>query len=333
MKNYSKQFNLIQKAEILDKEKRIIRVKASDGNFDRDLDRININSWRTPGYNPPLVDSHKTSDTMDRRLGEIINAFAKDGFYWNDIQLDIPQGEPNEWTQGEKLSNRLWKLALAEKDLSFSVGFIPDEQGMTRNNKGGIDFNGQEQTELSFVLIPSNARAGNKEMGGEKMLLLENSLENLLLKKIKEATNKENRICVNAIYVNEVVFNSWGYEVEGDDSTWYDKYFRTNYAVVNSEVALVGEIKEVMASAVYVDKSKNKYETKELLESEFKDLLAGFKKDILEDLKVIKNTAVITKSLEEEVKNKEKEAEKIDIKKMIDEIIAIKIKTGGNKND
>jgi hypothetical protein len=308
MKTVNKQLGILQKAEIIDEEKRIIRVKASDNNFDRDSDRINIYGWKMPGYNPPLVDSHKTSDTMDRRLGEIVNAFAKDGFYWNDIQLDIPSGEATEWTQGEKLANRLWKLAKEGKDLRFSVGFIPNENRMARNDKGGIDFSEQEQTELSFVLMPSNARAGNKEVeGGKKMLLLDNSLENLLLTKVKETLNKQNRVCINAIYVNEIVFNSYGYEVEGDDSTWYDKYYRVGYAISGTEVTLIGTMTEVKPSSVYVDKSKEKYDVKNI-DNTIKEM-------IVEMTKEIQKQAIVTKEIEEKIE------EKVDVKKMVAEKI------------
>ncbi len=317
LKTINKQIGIIQKAEILDEEKRIIRVKASDNNFDRDSDRISINNWRMPGYNPPLVDSHKTSDTMDRRLGEIINAFSKDGYYWNDIQLDTPQGEATEWTNGEKLANRLWKLAKEGKDLRFSVGFIPDENKMSRNERGGIDFAGQEQTELSFVLMPSNARAGNKEMEvDKKVLVLENSLENLLLKKVKELLNKENRVSINVIYVNEVVFNSWGYEVEDDDSTWYDKYYRIGYGISGEEVTLIGTITEVKPWSIFIDKNKDKYDTKNI-DNILKEM-------IIEQAKKIQTTAIVTKG---QVENEVEETEKIDVKKMIAEAVNKKIKS------
>ena len=271
MGKYQKNFGILQKAEILDEEKRIIRLKASDGGFDRDSDRINPQLWRLPGYNPPLVDSHKTSDSSDNRLGEIINAFYADKFYWNDVQLDIPEGDPVEWTDGEKLANRIWKLAKAGKDLRVSVGFIADMDRVTRNDKGGWDFKGQEQTELSIVLMPSNARAGNKQMEVSNILESTTSLQNLLKERFKEmfgiSEDTKTRCYIAEIFPRDVIVNYYG---EDSDENYFDKYYRMKYTIASDDngndlVTLQLPMKEVEPARAFVDKVKAMKNADELL--------------------------------------------------------------------
>ena len=311
-KDYQKNLGLTQKPEILDATKRIIRVKASDNDYDRDDDRIDTTQWKMPGYNPPLVDSHKTSESSDRRLGEIVNAFAKDGFYWNDIQLDTPQGDSAEWTAGEKLANRIWKMAKDGKDIRFSVGFIPSWEKMERNEKGGWDFKGQEQTELSVVLMPSNARAGNKEISKEGTTVAA-TLRVLLREAIKTKLNKEDGLYVCDIYIGEVVFNSYGNDSQGN---WTDKFYKIGYVVIGAGVELAGDFTEVIPTQAYIDaknieSGKTKASTAKKFEIEIevanKDALTDFiQKEIVD--KVEKAVADFTQ-LRSEMKGTEETKE------------------------
>lgn len=247
-KQVQKNLGILQKAQIIDEDNRIIRVKASDGGYDRDNDRIDPEQWKMPGYNPPLVDSHKTGDTADRRLGEIVRGFYQDGFYWNDIQLDKPSGDPSEWTNGEKLANRIWKNAKDGKDIRFSVGFLADPNKMARNEKGGIDFAGQEQTELSVVLMPSNARAGNKEMGD--YIDMDKSLNCMLRDIIEEMYDDDMQIRVCEIFLDKFVFNVWGRKEE----EYTDKYYVAGYAIAGDTIEVVGQIKEVEPTRAFREK-------------------------------------------------------------------------------
>ena len=240
---------LKQKAQILDEDKRIIRVKASDGDYDRDLDRIDPQKWTLPDYNPPLVDTHGTHDTSDRRLGEIINSFYQDSFWWNDIQLDTPEGEAETWTDGEKLANRIWKMAMANKDITFSVGFIPDPDKMSRNAKGGIDFAGQEQTELSVVLLPSNARARNKATID---VIEEVPLRTLITDAIKENFSADLSCYVCELYLKYAIINVYGFE----NDVYVDKYCKVSYTIIIDNIALGADVTEVESRQVWVEKMK-----------------------------------------------------------------------------
>lgn len=189
-KSYKNKFFITQQPVIIDEEQRIFRVKASTGDYDRDNDRVNPEKWRLSKYNPPFVDSHSTRSTYDKRLGEVVNAFYENGIWYNDVKLDVPEGDPNSWTEGEKLANRIWKLVKANKDIRVSVGFKPDVEKIVQNEKGGYDFNGQEQFELSVVLVPANENAGTKEMSKNELKKELDELKNIV-KELKE--NIENK--------------------------------------------------------------------------------------------------------------------------------------------
>ncbi len=300
----NKNLGILQKAQIIDEAKRIIRVKASDGDYDRDDDRIEPTVWRFGGYNPPFVDSHKTHETSDNRLGEIIKGFYENGFYWNDIELDIPAEEdPQKWTDGEKLSNRIWNNAKAGKDIRFSVGFIPDLDKVSRNDKSGFDFKGQEQTELSVVLMPSNTRAGNKTAGatekaeGDNMpseiLLLTDTIRGQLRAKLK-AIYPTGGLIINGIFPKEVVFNNYGYDqVRGNH---FDIWYKQEYMITNNVVDLVGQPTEVVETMAYIGKNY--------------DEMSDFKKQImkLQNENVIlkeQNTELVTKTTEKKAKKEE----------------------------
>ncbi len=307
----NKNLGILQKAQILDEVKRIIRVKASDGGYDRDDDRIDPTLWRFGGYNPPFADSHKTHETSDNRLGEIINAFYKDSFYWNDIHLDTPgEEDPQKWTDGEKLANRIWNNAKAEKDIRFSVGFLPDLDKMSRNDKGGIDFAGQEQTELSVVLMPSNTRAGNKTAGatekaeGDNMpgeiLLLTDTIRGQLRAKLK-ANHPNGGLIINGVFPNEVVFNNWGYDRATEQH--FDIWYKQEYVIVNNIVDLIGQPTEVVETMAYIGKNYD----------EFSDLKKQNSK-LQNENNVLKqqNAELITKTPEKKVEKKELKAVNYD---------------------
>ena len=169
-----------QKVQIINEDERIILIKASTGDYDRDDDRIDPTQWKLSEYGVPFIDAHKSSGSMDNRLGEVKSAYHKDGTWYNEVKLDKPTGDPQEWTDGEKLANRLWKMVKNGDDIRVSVGFFADVDKAKVNAKGGIDFAGQEQYELSAVLVPANPKAGIKSKSfvvGEKELSLEEIIE------------------------------------------------------------------------------------------------------------------------------------------------------------
>jgi hypothetical protein len=310
-KQVQKNLGILQKAQIVDEEKRIIRVKASDGGYDRDNDRIDPEKWKMPGYNPPLVDSHQTGDTADRRLGEIVRGFHQDGFYWNDIQLDKPSGDASEWTNGEKLANRIWKNAKEGKDIRFSVGFLADPDSMIRNSKGGIDFAGQEQTELSVVLMPSNARAGNKKMGD--YVDMDKSLNCMLEDIIKEMYDEDKQIRVCEIFLDKFVYNVWGRTGE----EYIDKYYIAGYAITGDTVEMLGQAKEVEPMRAFREKLFAQVNVK-FDEEKIKKIVTEAVKDINITIEKQQNDNIKQKEEKNEVENVVKE---IDVSSIVKKLL------------
>ncbi len=294
IKQTNKQIGIKQKAIIIDEDKRIMAVKASDDGYDRDGDRISTKGWRLPGYNPPVVDSHKTHETSDNRLGEIVNAYTKDGFYWNEIQFDAPSEEdPNKWTDGEKLANRVWNNAKAGKDIRVSVGFIPDYEGLERNEKGGIDFKTQEQTEISVVLMPSNSRAGNKQAGStdededSDILFTSDNLKSKISAAIKAHLGITKGLYVYEMFLGEVVYNQWGKDLKGE---YFDKEYRIKYDIKEGSIAIDGDPTEVQWTSAFRNvkqlEDKNIAKVKELQEeSQSKDVKIAELEKVTKSLK------------------------------------------------
>lgn len=290
---------LEQKSVIIDEENRIIRIKASTGDFDREQDRINPKGWKLSEYTIPFIDAHKSSGSYDGRLGEVVKGYEENGIWYNEVKLDKPSDEnPNAWTDGEKLSNRVWNLIKEGKDISVSVGFLPDENGIKKNSNGGYDFQSQEQYELSIVLAPCNPKAGTKSMENlrtktldevikeipelegfiEKALNKETipnteiPLRKLLKDKLKEKFKVE-YIYLCELFVNKVIVDVW-------NGSEY-KYYEVGYtADEQANITLVEETTEVEPMEIWV-KEKEMQETyeKTLKENlEFKKELETLKK-------------------------------------------------------
>ena len=237
---------LEQKSVIIDEENRIIRIKASTGDFDREQDRINPKGWKLSEYTIPFIDAHKSSGSYDGRLGEVVKGYEENGVWYNDVKLDKPSDEnPNAWTDGEKLANRVWNLIKEGKDISVSVGFLPDENSIKKNSNGGYDFQSQEQYELSIVLAPCNPKAGTKSMENLRTKTLDEvikeipelegfitkalnketipnteiPLRKLLKDKLKEKFKVE-YIYLYELFVNKVIVDVWN----GSEYKYYEVY-------------------------------------------------------------------------------------------------------------
>lgn len=291
---------LEQKSVIIDEENRIIRIKASTGDFDREQDRINPKGWKLSEYTIPFIDAHKSSGSYDGRLGEVVKGYEENGVWYNDVKLDKPSDEnPNAWTDGEKLANRVWNLIKEGKDISVSVGFLPDENGIKKNSNGGYDFQSQEQYELSIVLAPCNPKAGTKSMENLRNKTLEEvikeipelegfiekalnketipnteiPLRKLLKDKLKEKFKVE-YIYLCELFVNKVIVDVW-------NGSEY-KYYEVGYtADEQANITLAEEVTEVEPMEIWVQEK----EMKETYEKTLKENLE-FKKE-LETLKKV----------------------------------------------
>ena len=291
---------LEQKSVIIDEENRIIRIKASTGDFDREQDRINPKGWKLSEYTIPFIDAHKSSGSYDGRLGEVVKGYEENGVWYNEVKLDKPSDEnPNAWTDGEKLANRVWNLIKEGKDISVSVGFLPDENGIKKNSNGGYDFQSQEQYELSIVLAPCNPKAGTKSMENLRTKTLDEvikeipelegfitkalnketipnteiPLSKLLKDKLKEKFKVE-YIYLCVLFVNKVIVDVW-------NGSEY-KYYEVGYtADEQANITLAEEVTEVEPMEIWVKEK----EMKETYEKTLKENL-DFKKE-LETLKKV----------------------------------------------
>ena len=291
---------LEQKSVIIDEENRIIRIKASTGDFDREQDRINPKGWKLSEYTIPFIDAHKSSGSYDGRLGEVVKGYEENGVWYNEVKLDKPSDEnPNAWTDGEKLANRVWNLIKEGKDISVSVGFLPDENGIKKNSNGGYDFQSQEQYELSIVLAPCNPKAGTKSMENLRTKTLDEvikeipelegfitkalnketipnteiPLSKLLKDKLKEKFKVE-YIYLCVLFVNKVIVDVW-------NGSEY-KYYEVGYtADEQANITLAEEVTEVEPMEIWVQEK----EMKETYEKTLKENLE-FKKE-LETLKKV----------------------------------------------
>jgi len=298
---------LEQKSVIIDEENRIIRIKASTGDFDREQDRINPKGWKLSEYTIPFIDAHKSSGSYDGRLGEVVKGYEENGIWYNEVKLDKPSDEnPNAWTDGEKLANRVWNLIKEGKDISVSVGFLPDENGIKKNSNGGYDFQSQEQYELSIVLAPCNPKAGTKSMENLRNKTLDEvikeipelegfitkalnketipnteiPLRKLLKDKLKEKFKVE-YIYLCELFVNKVIVDVW-------NGSEY-KYYEVGYtADEQANITLSEEVTEVEPMEIWVQEK----EMKETYEKTLKENLE-FKKELETIKKVEEETPKI----------------------------------------
>ena len=297
---------LEQKSVIIDEENRIIRIKASTGDFDREQDRINPKGWKLSEYTIPFIDAHKSSGSYDGRLGEVVKGYEENGVWYNDVKLDKPSDEnPNAWTDGEKLANRVWNLIKEGKDISVSVGFLPDENGIKKNSNGGYDFQSQEQYELSIVLAPCNPKAGTKSMENLRNKTLDEvikeipelegfitkalnketipnteiPLRKLLKDKLKEKFKVE-YIYLCVLFVNKVIVDVW-------NCSEY-KYYEVGYtADEQANITLAEEATEVEPMEIWVQE---------------KEMKETYEKTLKENLEIKKELETLEK-VEEETPN------------------------------
>ena len=316
---------LEQKSVIIDEENRIIRIKASTGDFDREQDRINPKGWKLSEYTIPFIDAHKSSGSYDGRLGEVVKGYEENGIWYNEVKLDKPSDEnPNAWTDGEKLANRVWNLIKEGKDISVSVGFLPDENGIKKNSNGGYDFQSQEQYELSIVLAPCNPKAGTKSMENlrtktldevikeipelegfiEKALNKETisnteiPLKKLLKDKLKEKFKVE-YIYLCELFVNKVIVDVWN----GSGH----KYYEVGYtADEQANITLAEEVTEVEPMEIWVKEK----EMQETYEKTLKENL-----DIKKELETLKKIEEETKNTVVKKLNFTKKVKKVNFKK------------------
>ena len=136
----------------LDIEKRQVKWIISTGSLDRDLDRLNPSGCEHENYdkNPVvLVDHNWTTDSIVAR----------------NINIEVSENEIIATSQfppiGElPLSDEIFKKIVNKLINAVSIGFRTMEYA--KNNEGGYDINLWELLEYSFVAIPANPEALQK---------------------------------------------------------------------------------------------------------------------------------------------------------------------------
>ena len=295
------------KAYILDEENRIVRIKASNADYDSDNDRIFVEGW-SMRKGASFIDAHKSNGSIDLKYGEILKGYAMDGYWMNDVQLKNPtinsKGEPRDpatWTEGEKVANSLWEGIMKGEDIRVSVGFMYDPDKVTSNQKGGCDFRGQEQYELSAVIVPANANAGLKSAKDKQEKAIdydsipksEIDLRTQIYKAIKEVY--PNKSCyIESIRTNTFIVNFWG---DDENGKWQDKWYEIGYTVNEiTGVTLAEEKTEVTDVQVWVKKELEKSDIIKSVENLTNELAE------VKDIAIKANVGLVKKSLQPKLK-------------------------------
>lgn len=315
------------KAYILDEEKRIVRIKASNADYDSDNDRIFVEGW-TLRKGASFIDAHKSGGSIDLKYGEILKAYTMDGYWMNDVQLKNPnvdsKGEsrdPATWTEGEKVANSLWEGIMKGEDVRVSVGFMYDPDKITNNEKGGYDFRGQEQYELSAVIVPANANAGiksakdnqEKAIDYDSIPKSEIDLRTQIYKAIKEKYTNMNCYVVS-VRTDTFIVNIWG---ENGNDNWVDNWYEIGYTVNElTGVTLAEEKTEVTDVQVWVRKELEKSGINKAVETLTNEL--NTVKEITQELNVKSVKKTLTPRLKKSLEIKSKKSlNKIEGKKTI----------------
>ena len=144
-------------AKVLDEKTGRVSAVVSSESVDRDGDVIRAEGWDMRNFNahPVLLANHDYS-SLRSQIG-----------VWEKMEVhgDVMVGQARFFI-GKGNEEADWAFQLAkEKQLAFSVGFIPDMEKAVPLHKGdsygvqGMEYKGQELLEVSAVTVPSNPDA------------------------------------------------------------------------------------------------------------------------------------------------------------------------------
>jgi HK97 family phage prohead protease len=140
-------------------ERRQVEFIASNGDLDRERDRIRPSAWRLDNFrkNPVLLWCH---DYMKPPLGKVVDIGVRgDALVARAQFLDAGINEH---------ADVAYHLIRAGALNAVSVGFRPLKS--SRNEHGGVDYEDCELLEVSIVPVPANAAAliTGKRLGAEE---------------------------------------------------------------------------------------------------------------------------------------------------------------------
>jgi HK97 family phage prohead protease len=145
---------------------RVYTFRASDGDFDRYSDRLNVKGWRVDAYNANGVVLFNHDDGT---------AAA-----WTGATPPLPIGKGRVYVEGHALmidvefddeddfAKRVERKVTKGILNAVSVRYLMLPGQYRENERGGYDCDAQELLEVSVVTIPGNARAlRTKSLDGE----------------------------------------------------------------------------------------------------------------------------------------------------------------------
>ena len=143
--------------KVIDEARGLVSAIVSSEKQDRDGDVIRADGWNLGNFmrHPVLLANHDYH-SLRSQIGE-----------WQSMEVDgTHMRGVARFFIGKGNAEADWAFELAkEKQLAFSVGFIPDMEKAAPLEKGdsfgvaGMEFKGQELLEVSAVTVPSNPDA------------------------------------------------------------------------------------------------------------------------------------------------------------------------------
>jgi phage head maturation protease len=144
-------------SRVLDEKKGRLSAIVSSESVDRDGDIIRTEGWDMKNFNShPVLLANHDYHSLRSQIG-----------VWEKMEIhgDMMVGQARFFI-GKGNEEADWAFELAkEKQLAFSVGFIPDMEKAVPLHKGdafgaqGMEYKGQELLEVSAVTVPSNPDA------------------------------------------------------------------------------------------------------------------------------------------------------------------------------
>lgn len=145
---------------------RVYTFRASDGDFDRYSDRLNVKGWR--------VDAYNTNGVV------LFNHDDGTAAAWTGATPPLPIGKGRVYVEGDALmidvefddeddfAKRVERKVARGILNAVSVRYLMLPGQYRENERGGFDCDAQELLEVSVVTIPGNARAvRTKALDGE----------------------------------------------------------------------------------------------------------------------------------------------------------------------
>jgi len=146
--------------------RRVYTFRASDGDFDRYSDRLNVKGWRIDAYNANGVVLFNHDDGAQAALtgAEPPLPIGKGRVYveGDALMIDVEFDDDDDFAK--RVERKVAKGILN----AVSVRYLMLPGQYRANDRGGFDCDAQELLEVSIVTIPGNARAVRaKSLDGE----------------------------------------------------------------------------------------------------------------------------------------------------------------------